>query len=82
MSKKSNETALAVKRAAGLAARRLEALENDALRVREEGEASALQFVASAEGVHALIRAGNLTIQIENGAFAVDIAGNNSADKE
>jgi hypothetical protein len=72
--KHGNGHSVAVTQAAGLAARSLARLENEAQRVHA-GEAErrerGLQLVSTKTGLSALIRHGKVTIQIEGDDFAV-----------
>lgn len=75
MSKKANAVAIAdAARTASLTARAFGRLEKEAKRVDAEANAErSLRILSSADHVRACIKAGNMTIQIEDGVFAVDI---------
>jgi hypothetical protein len=69
------ETAVAISKAASLTARSLARLESEATRVMRESETAArsFQMVASSGHVTALIKTPGLTLQYQDGVFAVDV---------
>ena len=66
-----------IRRAATMAGRAMARLEGEAERIAAAtGNAGrSLRLVASSDEVSALICAGNVTVQIENGDFAVSVNG-------
>lgn len=77
MVKKANAIAIAdAAKSASLAARAFNRLEREAKRVDAEANADrGLKLISSAGHVRACIKTGNMTIQVEDGVFAVDIGG-------
>ena len=67
--------AIAIREAASLAAQKLAALEAEAKAVEPSAARKSLRLISSkAGGVQALITAGPLTIQVQDGDFSVEIA--------
>ena len=69
--KKSKQITVAA-REAGLIARKFSQLETEAAKTLAETSRS-FRMVAAAGNVQAVIKAPGLTVQFENGSFAVDI---------
>jgi hypothetical protein len=75
---KSKPNIPAVTRAAGLAGRAIARLEDAAAKTLAETvgkDGRSLRLVSQTGGLQALIKSGNVTIQIEGDAFAVDMGG-------